>query len=165
MWLRDPFPRFDPDGDLHFASDIYIHNSTSLHNIPNAGFIHAKSNNRTIQFYKFWYAKKDDFPGEHDQPVLNKIKFDPFIKEIGLKYRFWDTIYVGGLCFPSKDFDVVVAMHANCCTDLKEKIHDIKLVLDDWKKYREKKSRSWSSLPSWKCGLIKSKKKRGGLQK
>ncbi|KAL8483745.1 hypothetical protein ACS0TY_026431 [Phlomoides rotata] len=167
MWLRDPFQRLDPEGDLNFASDIYRHNSTNLHNTPNAGFIYAKSNTRTIQFYKFWYAKKDDFPGGHDQPVLEKIKFDPFIQEMGVKIRFLDTAYVGGLCFPSKDLDVVVAMHANCCTVFKDKIHDIKLVLHDWKKYLENKTKSWASRSSWKCGLQEKPKTKiggGGVQ-
>ncbi|KAI3453937.1 hypothetical protein Pfo_010600 [Paulownia fortunei] len=135
MWLRDPFQRFYPDGDFQIACDLYKHNSTNLHNFPNGGFTYVKSNNRTIQFYKFWYIGKDYFPGKHDQDVFNMIKFNPFIVEIGLEIRFLDTAYFGGFCEPSKDLDLVVTMHANCCVGLKNKIHDIKMVIEDWKKY------------------------------
>ncbi|KAK6129841.1 hypothetical protein DH2020_036427 [Rehmannia glutinosa] len=135
MWLRDPFPRFYPDGDFQIACDLYKHNSTNLHNYPNGGFTYVKSNNRTIQFYKFWYTAKDYFPGKHDQDVFNKIKFNPFIDGIGLRVRFLDTAYFGGFCEPSKDLDLVVTMHANCCVGLKNKIHDIKMVIEDWKRY------------------------------
>ncbi|KAK4490875.1 hypothetical protein RD792_001590 [Penstemon davidsonii] len=152
MWLRDPFQRFYPDGDFQIACDHYWYNYTDLNNLPNGGFNYVKSNNRTIQFYKFWYTGKDYFPGKHDQDVLNMIKFDPFIKEIGLKMRFLDTVYFSGFCQPSKDLDLVITMHANCCVGLENKIHDIKMVIDDWKNYmansfgdeRNLSSRTWT---------------------
>ncbi|KAL3844358.1 hypothetical protein ACJIZ3_001761 [Penstemon smallii] len=135
MWLRNPFPRFYPGGDFQISCDRYRYNSTYLNNSPNGGFIYVKANNRTVQFYKFWYTGKDYFPGKHDQDVLDMIKLNPFIKEIGLKMRFLDTAYFGGFCQPSKDLDLVITMHANCCSSLERKIHDIKMVIEDWKKY------------------------------
>ncbi|KAL0312282.1 UNVERIFIED_CONTAM: hypothetical protein Sradi_5627500 [Sesamum radiatum] len=149
MWLRDPFQRFYRDGDFQIACDHYWYNSTDLNNSPNGGFNYVKSNNRTIQFYKFWYAGKDYFPGKHDQDVLNMIKFDPFIPQIGLEIRFLDTAYFGGFCEPSKDLDLVITMHANCCIGLENKIHDIKMVIEDWKKYM--------SLPSGSKGNLSSR--------
>ncbi|KAL0446684.1 UNVERIFIED_CONTAM: hypothetical protein Slati_1796300 [Sesamum latifolium] len=71
----------------------------------------------------------------HNQDVFNKIKFNLFILKIGLKIRFLDTAYFGGFCQPSKDLDLVVTMHANCCLGLENKIHDIKMVIEDWKRY------------------------------
>lgn len=152
MWLRDPFQRFYPDGDFQIACDHYWFNYTDLNNSPNGGFNYVRANNRTIQFYKFWYSGKDYFPGKHDQDVLNMIKLDPFIKKIGLEMRFLDTAYFGGFCEPSKDLDLVITMHANCCIGMENKIHDIKMVIDDWKKYmslpsgaeRNLSSRSWT---------------------
>ncbi|KAL7111976.1 hypothetical protein ACP275_05G123600 [Erythranthe tilingii] len=157
MWLRDPFPRFYPDGDFQIACDIYNHNSTDLGNLPNGGFTYVKSNNRTIQFYKFWYNGKDYFPGKHDQDVFNLIKFDPFISDIGLGIRFLDTAYFGGFCQPSKDLDLVVTMHANCCIGFEKKIRDIAMVIDDWKGYMGNHN---SGRVSWtaprECGLNKT---------
>ncbi|KAL6549727.1 hypothetical protein OROMI_020215 [Orobanche minor] len=151
MWLRDPFERFYPDGDFQIACDHYWSNYTDLNNSPNGGFNYVKSNDRTIRFYKFWYDGREYFPGRHDQDVLNLIKFDPFIQVIGLKIRFLDTAYFGGFCEPSKDLDLVITMHANCCIGLENKIHDIKMVIDDWKQYVSSSGGSkWnSSSNSW----------------
>ncbi|EYU37477.1 hypothetical protein ABFS82_01G049400 [Erythranthe guttata] len=135
MWLRNPFERFHPDGDFQIACDHYWFNYTDVNNSPNGGFNYVKSNNRTIQFYKFWHTGREYFPGKHDQDVLNAIKMNPFIKRIGLEMRFLDTAEFGGFCEPSKDLDRVVTMHANCCIGMENKIHDIKMVIDDWKRY------------------------------
>ncbi|KAL6544213.1 hypothetical protein OROGR_010710 [Orobanche gracilis] len=162
MWLRDPFPRFYPDGDFQIACDLYKHNSTNLDNYPNGGFTFVRSNSRTIRFYKFWYAARNYFPNKHDQDVFNKIKFDPFINEIGLRIRFLDTAYFGGFCEPSRDLDLVATMHANCCVGLGNKIHDIKMVIEDWKNYmaldignEKNSSRNMSWTGPWRCGLKK----------
>ncbi|GER49430.1 nucleotide-diphospho-sugar transferase family protein [Striga asiatica] len=151
MWLRDPFETFYPDVDFQIACDYYWFNSTDRSNSPNGGFNYVRSNNRTVQFYKFWYESRERFPGQHDQDVLNNIKFNPFIQDIGLEIRFLDTAHFGGFCEPSKDQDLVVTMHANCCIGLGNKIHDIRMVIDDWKKYlslssneRNLISRSWT---------------------
>lgn len=152
MWLRDPFPSFYPDVDFQIACDYYRHNSTNLGNFPNGGFKYVKANNRTVEFYKFWNRGKDYFPGKNEQDVLNIIKFFPFIQEIGLEMRFLDTAYFGGFCEPSKNLDLVITMHANCCIGMENKIHDINMLINDWKKYmetrargRNKKTMSWTS--------------------
>lgn len=135
MWFRDPFPRFHPKVDFQIACDYFRGNPSDLHNLPNGGFTFVKSNKKTIKFYKFWYNSKEKFPGLHDQDVLNKIKFDPFIREIGLKIRFLDTAYFGGFCQTSKDLNKVCTMHANCCVGLDNKVYDLEIMLDDWRKY------------------------------
>ncbi|CDO96806.1 unnamed protein product [Coffea canephora] len=135
MWFRDPLSHFYSDADFQIACDHYWYASTDLNNSPNGGFNYVKSNNRTVQFYKFWYTSKDRFPGQHDQDVLNGIKFDPSINEIGLKIRFLDTAFYGGFCEPSKDLNLVCTMHANCCIGLDNKIHDLRMIIEDWKKY------------------------------
>ncbi|KAH6760807.1 Nucleotide-diphospho-sugar transferase family protein [Perilla frutescens var. hirtella] len=151
MWLRNPFERFYPDGDFQIACDHYWAEYKDRSNSPNGGFNYVRSNNRTIQFYKFWYTGQFYFPGKHDQDVLNFIKLDPFISQIGLEMRFLDTAYFGGFCEPSKDLDLVITMHANCCIGLYNKLHDIKMVIDDWKRYmslpvdqRNSTIRSWT---------------------
>lgn len=151
MWFRDPFQYFYEDADFQIACDQFLYNSTDLNNSPNGGFAYVRSSNTTIQFYKFWYESKDTYPWSHDQHVLNKIKFDPFIGKIGLKIKFLDTAYFGGFCEPSKDLDVVCTMHANCCTSLDSKIHDLHMVIDDWKKYKAS-PRNSTRTESWTRG-------------
>lgn len=118
--------------------------------------MYVKSNSRSIQFYKYWQAKSKAFPGKHDQDVLNKIKFDSFIDEIGLDIRFLDTSYFGGFCEPSEDLDEVATMHANCCTKMKSKIHDIEMVIEDWKNYKMGRGDKKWTVPR-RCGMHKSK--------
>ncbi|XP_059275353.1 uncharacterized protein At4g15970-like isoform X1 [Lycium ferocissimum] len=135
LWLRQPFVHFYPDADFQISCDHYSYDYKNLNNSPNSGFHYVKSNQRTVQFYKFWYNAREAHPGKHDQDVLNMIKFNPFIKDIGLKIRFLDTALFGGFCEPSKDLNLVCTMHANCCIGIDNKMHDLTMALDDWEKY------------------------------
>ncbi|CAA7043764.1 unnamed protein product [Microthlaspi erraticum] len=135
MWFRNPFPRFYRYADFQIACDHYLGRSTDLENRPNGGFSFVRSNNRTILFYKFWYASRIKYPGYHDQDVLNFIKTEPFISHIGLSIRFLNTAYFGGLCEPSKDLNLVRTMHANCCFGMDSKLHDLGIMLQDWRDF------------------------------
>ncbi|KAI4357329.1 hypothetical protein L6164_001285 [Bauhinia variegata] len=135
MWFRDPFPKFYADTDFQIACDHFTGTSDDLENRPNGGFNFVKSNNRSVEFYNFWYASREVYPGFHDQDVLNFIKDHPFITNIGLKMRFLDTANFGGLCEPSKDLNQVCTMHANCCYGMDSKVNDLRVMLEDWKHY------------------------------
>ncbi|KAI7742530.1 hypothetical protein M8C21_031267, partial [Ambrosia artemisiifolia] len=135
MWFRDPFSQFDKDADFQVSCDVFNGNPLDLRNPPNTGFSYVKSNEKTIQLYKFWYKSRMTYPNLHDQDVFNKIKFDPFIQDLGIGIRFFETTYFGGFCQPSRDLNKVCTMHANCCVGLDNKVHDIEIMLDDWKKY------------------------------
>jgi Nucleotide-diphospho-sugar transferase len=129
MWFRDPFPHFHQDGDFQIACDHFTGDPVDIGNRPNGGFNYVKSNNSTVEFYKFWYNSHQKYPGYHDQYVLNCIKQDSFIAEIGIKIRFLSTDYFGGICEPSRDFRKVCTMHANCCIGLPSKVHDLGVML------------------------------------
>ncbi|KAE8707301.1 putative Myb family transcription factor [Hibiscus syriacus] len=135
MWFRDPFPRFFPDADFQISCDKFFGRSDDMENRPNGGFNYVKSNNRTIAFYKFWYSSRKIYPKYHDQDVLNKIKSEPLIRKMGLKIRFLDTAYFGGLCQHSRDLNVVCTMHVNCCVGMDRKLRDMKMMLQDWRAF------------------------------
>ncbi|CAO2043474.1 unnamed protein product [Urochloa humidicola] len=135
MWFRNPFPHFYPDVDLQIACDHYVGNATDLRNIANGGFSYVKSNERSIDFYSFWYSSRLRYPGYHDQDVFNAIKHDPYIVGIGLTIKFLSTQYFGGFCESSRDLNEVCTMHANCCIGLRSKIHDLSLMMEDWRSY------------------------------
>eukprot|EP00250_Pteridium_aquilinum_P018795 c24208_g4_i1 orf=401-1516(-) len=136
MWFRDPFLYISSDSDVQVACDAYLGYSKSLKNKANGGFIYARANKRSINFYKYWYMAREVFPGKHDQDVLNKIKKDDALAEIGLRLEFFDTKYISGFCQPSHDLEKVVTMHANCCYGLQNKLDDLRQILADWKKFR-----------------------------
>ncbi|GAB4848167.1 hypothetical protein Ancab_002834 [Ancistrocladus abbreviatus] len=158
MWFRDPFAHFHLDADFQIACDQFLGDSFDLANRPNGGFNHVKSNNRTIKFYKFWYSSRNKHPGYHDQDVLNVIKYDPYIQEIGLKIRFLDTANFGGFCEPSRDLNQVCTMHANCCYGMDSKLHDLRIMLQDWRQFMSlpptlKRSPSFSWRVPKNCSL------------
>lgn len=140
MWFRNPFHHFYQDTDFQIACDQFNGNTLDVNNAPNCGFNYVLSNNRTIQFYKFWYHSRKRYPGLHEQHVLNRIKIDPFINKIGLKMRFLDTTFFSGFCEPSKDYNQICTMHANCCKGLDNKVNDLNLVLQDWRGYTSRQN-------------------------
>ncbi|CAL5025770.1 unnamed protein product [Urochloa decumbens] len=56
-------------------------------------------------------------------------------KGIGLTIKFLSTKYFGGFCEPSRDLNEVCTMHANCCIGLRSKIHDLSIMMEDWRSY------------------------------
>ncbi|XP_014751242.1 uncharacterized protein At4g15970 isoform X2 [Brachypodium distachyon] len=139
MWKRLDFLRTVLEKGYSFifsiACDHYVGNATDLKSIANGGFNYVKSNDRTIEFYSFWYSSRLRYPGYHDQDVFNAIKHDPYVTDIGLKIKFLSTAYFGGFCEPSRDLNKVCTMHANCCIGLRSKIYDLRIMLDDWRSY------------------------------
>ncbi|OVA17515.1 Nucleotide-diphospho-sugar transferase [Macleaya cordata] len=157
MWFRDPFRHFAAPDELTIACDSYMGNPTDNKNRANGGFNYVKSNERTIEFYKYWYMARVLYPGKHDQHVFEIIKNHPAVNMMGFKIKYLDTAYFGGFCEPSKDLNKVTTMHANCCAGIEKKIHDLRLVLEDWKNFtalstEEKRLRGTSSEPSpWRA--------------
>ncbi|XP_027357335.1 uncharacterized protein At4g15970-like [Abrus precatorius] len=151
MWLRDPFNQFYLDADFQIACDFFNGYPNDLKNMPNGGFNYVKSNDRTVWFYKFWFNSRTAYPRLHDQDVLNKIKRNALISDMKLKIKFLSTSYFGGFCQPSKDLNEVTTMHANCCVGLENKVNDLKILLEDWKKYMAlSETQKKQSPPSWR---------------
>ncbi|XP_038894961.1 uncharacterized protein At4g15970-like [Benincasa hispida] len=152
MWLQDPFNHFYPDADFQIACDFFMGNSEDLNNNPNGGFVYVKANPKTVKFYKFWYESRTIYPGKHDQDVLNKIKHSPLISKIGLKLRFLDTANFGGFCQMGRDMNKMATVHANCCVGLENKVHDLRILLQDWSNFfnpTTADNKLASSTPSW----------------
>ncbi|CAN1754410.1 Uncharacterized protein At4g15970, partial [Linum perenne] len=153
LWFKNPFPHFDIAADFHISADVFTGNTSDDRNsLPSCGFMFFRSNVRTIRFHKFWYDTKFRFPiGTNEQDAFNRIKFDPFLDEIGLRIRFLDTDYFGGNCSPVRDLELACTMHANCLVGLETKLRYLRNVLDDWRRFaslRGTESRN-SSLYEW----------------
>ncbi|KAH0851141.1 hypothetical protein HID58_094965 [Brassica napus] len=58
------------------ACDRFFGDPYDSDNWVNGGFTYVKSNHRSIEFYKFWYKSRLDYPELHDQDVFNKIKHE-----------------------------------------------------------------------------------------
>ena len=97
MWSRNSLSHFYPDGDFQITRDNFTGDPDDLRINPNGGFTYVRSNTETIEFYKFWYAAREKHPGFHDQDVLNFIKRDPYVAELGIGIKFLNTELFGGL--------------------------------------------------------------------
>ncbi|KAL2936627.1 hypothetical protein RDABS01_028610, partial [Bienertia sinuspersici] len=153
MWLRNPYPYLsNHEYDIQTSCDTYNGREFDLDNLLNLGFMLVRSNSRTIEFYKFWISSRQRYPKLHEQNVFHKIKYNPILEKVGLNVRFLDTDYFGGFCSPSRDFNKVCTMHANCCVGLDKKLADLSTTLEDWKTYLSstKKKPYSSQLSRWR---------------
>lgn len=55
---------------------------------------------------------------------------------MGIQINYLDTDYFGGFCQQSEDVRKVITVHANCCAGLEDKLHDLRVVVEDWRKYK-----------------------------
>eukprot|EP00253_Pinus_taeda_P035090 PITA_35090 len=136
LWLRNPWEKLVEDADIQMTCDIYNGNPFDLKNSANTGFMYVRSNERTINFYRYWYLSRRFFPGWKEQDVLNILKRRREFARRRMKFIFLDTKYFGGFCERSQDLNDVYTMHANCCRGLKAKLIDLRDVVDDWAEYR-----------------------------
>ncbi|WVZ55316.1 hypothetical protein U9M48_005989 [Paspalum notatum var. saurae] len=139
VWFRNPVPHFYPDGDFQIACDHFTGDPDDLSNAPNGGFAYVL------------VRGEERHPGLHDQDVLNAIKRDPYVAELGVRIKFLSTDLFGGLCEPSRNMSRVCTMHANCCIGLRRKISDLNAMLQDWRRFvalpRDEKHSAFWTVP------------------
>ena len=160
MWLRNPFPRLtlNQSVDLQISTDDFNGDEWSESNYINTGFYMIKSNNKTIQLFGMWYARRNNSNGLKEQDVLDGMQKDGVFRDLGVKARFLDSLYFSGFCKESKDFEVVTTVHATCCRSIHAKVADLTVVLHDWLRFKnsptnETSTFQWSShiacMHSW----------------
>ncbi|CAN1754416.1 Uncharacterized protein At4g15970 [Linum perenne] len=153
LWFRNPFPNFNKEADFEVSADRNKGTTPDRNDDPSCGFMFFRSNARTLKFHKFWYESRfrfEDGDKLHDQHVFDRIKFDPFLDEIGLRIRSLDTDYFGGNCSPVRDLNLACTMHANCLIGLETKLRYLRMVLDDWKHFATLPAESRNSTTySW----------------
>lgn len=135
MWLNNPFQHIDPLLEMTIASEVFTGDPKSSSNKADTGFFFVKSNEIALEFLKYWELSTAIYPGRDAQSQLELIKEDDVVKvRLGPRIKYLDTALYGGFCQPNKDMSQIHTMHANCCEDLESKIHDLRFVLDDWRR-------------------------------
>ncbi|XP_072973882.1 uncharacterized protein At4g15970-like [Typha angustifolia] len=135
IWFRDPFLEISVAAHITISSDIFYGDPNDLGNRANGGFLYAKSSSKTIEFFDNWYLAREKYPGKNEQDIFDYIKHE-FSTKFDLKIRFLDTAYIGGFCDAKKDFSKLCTFHANCRVGLKSKLHDLREIFEEWKKYK-----------------------------
>ncbi|KAI5002865.1 uncharacterized protein At4g15970-like [Hordeum vulgare subsp. vulgare] len=136
LWLRNPFRHISIYADMAISTDRFNGGAEDLKNAPNTGFYYVRSTNRTVEMLSRWRAARSRFrPKAHDQEVFEAIKGEFVAGELQIKLVFLDTVLFDGFCEYHGEMDRVCTMHANCCLRLGTKMHDLRNVVADWKKY------------------------------
>ncbi|XP_072992734.1 uncharacterized protein At4g15970-like [Typha latifolia] len=150
VWFRSPFQHINANSDIVLSCDKFFGNPEDLWNFPNTGFIYMKSNRKNIEALKYWNQARKKFPTLNEQRVFNEIKRE-IASQLQVRMQFVDSAVFGGFCDPARDLNKICTMHAACCVGVGAKLHDLRSVLDDWRKYtalpveeREKGGFTWT---------------------
>lgn len=152
MWLRTPFPHIHPSRDLTVPCETVSGDLQGVGNELDSGLFYVKSSEFSIELFKYWKLEGVMFPNSHAESLCEEIWINQRIVEmIEGQIRFLNTSNFGGFCQPSKDVSEIYTMHANCCDSVESKVHDLKLVLDDWRNFKAPSSKTSSGVLSWRA--------------
>ncbi|XP_040932058.1 uncharacterized protein At1g28695 [Gossypium hirsutum] len=135
MWLRNPLSKLVPDIELSIACELYLMDAETYGISGGGGFFHLKTNERTYQFMKNLNLKRVLYPDSEHQSLCKVSGNNGFIDLIRIKVSYFSE-------------NQIYTIQANCCEDIDSKIHDLKLVLDDWRKFKELSANNASSKRS-----------------
>jgi Nucleotide-diphospho-sugar transferase len=135
LWFRDILKFVSVYYDITLSSDLFFGRPEDIGNFPNTGLFYVKSTAKNAEVLNYWYEARNRFPGKNEQMVFNEIKKE-LVDQFQTKMRFVETNYLCGFCNYGKDLNKVYTMQSNCCVGLKNKVNDLRGVLDDWKKYK-----------------------------
>ncbi|KAF7148954.1 hypothetical protein RHSIM_Rhsim03G0156000 [Rhododendron simsii] len=133
LWLRNPISILSSNETIDFQIATDFFNGSNSDHLNN-GFSFVRSNNKTISLFDYWYVQRKDYGGCTGQFVLVKLLKNGLFKDLGLTFRFKDTLYFSGFWEKSRDVGVVVTVHANCCHTTSAKVDDLTTVIHHWKR-------------------------------
>nr|CDM85744.1 unnamed protein product [Triticum aestivum] len=134
--LRNPFRRIPVYADMSVSSDDYsAARAHPLDNPLNTGLYYVKATSRGVRMLEHWRAARARFPGAHDQSVFHNIKRE-LVQKLGVAIEPLDTVYFGGFCEYHDDLARACTMHADCCVGVDNKVHDLRDIAADWRRYR-----------------------------
>jgi hypothetical protein len=93
-----------------------------------------------LEFLKHWKLSKILYPTTNVEESLcaTILHNEDLVEMYGFRVHHVDTDHFGGFCQLNNDIlEKAYTIHANCCDDLTSKVHDLRIVLDDWFRFRE----------------------------
>ncbi|KAK6912986.1 Nucleotide-diphospho-sugar transferase [Dillenia turbinata] len=150
MWFRSPLTHFVSGGDITTSCNYYTDGAGNRIERADGGIRFVWSKEKSVYFYQYADVMTHLYPNLDEQTI-----FESTIREMGdMRVEYVDTDYFGGFCQPSKDISKVCTMQANCCENTEKKVHNLSLLLDEWKNYTalspERREAAESSF-SWKA--------------
>ncbi|KAF7819436.1 nucleotide-diphospho-sugar transferase family protein [Senna tora] len=148
MWLRSPLSHFHTLKELSISCDFSSYEQRGG-NVQDGGLFYLKASVASLEFFKLWNVRKVQYPNSQVDKsfCMNIMKSRDAIEAYGVRIQYVSATYFGGFCQLNKDkFSEAYSMHANCCEELRSKVHDLKLVLDDWINFRSHSSKNYTAL-------------------
>ncbi|KAK4282258.1 hypothetical protein QN277_013655 [Acacia crassicarpa] len=149
MWLRSPLSHFHPQNELSISCDLSSYEQSGG-NAQDGGLFFLKSTAISIEFFKYFNFMKVLYPNSRASKSLCSyiVQSEDVVAAYGFRIQYVNTTYFGEFCHRNKyQFREVYSMHANCCEDLRSKVHDLKLTLHDWINSRARSSDNYTSKP------------------
>ncbi|KQJ90879.2 uncharacterized protein At4g15970 [Brachypodium distachyon] len=141
VWFRNPLLRIPVGADIAISADRFGGDDPyDVWKQTNGGFVSARSNTRTLAFFKVWHEARKAYPGQNEQDVFEKVKHE-LSTRVGAAVHFVDTAHFGGFCEPKKDFRQLCTFHGNCVKGLKWKLEKLQGVMDEWKQFKDARDR------------------------
>lgn len=152
MWLRSPFE------DMHSAHEITIPCNFDSSDAQggslrsDSGLFYMKSNDFSVEIFRYWKVEGVLYPNSYVETLCSEVLINQEIFEmLGGRIRFLNTDYYGGFCQPSNNVSEVYTIHGNCCDNIESKVYDLRLVLDDWRKFNALSSNDSLGLFPWRA--------------
>ncbi|KAK7395900.1 hypothetical protein VNO78_16488 [Psophocarpus tetragonolobus] len=143
LWLRSPFRNLNPVTELTISCNVLSDGQRGSYLLDD-GIFFLKANGIALEFFRYWKLTKFLYPNDpFEESLCTMIKERHEIAKLyGFRVQHVNTSYFGGFCELNKDIlKEAYTIQANCCDDLKSKVHDLKIVLDDWIRFRKRASR------------------------
>ncbi|XP_015893799.4 uncharacterized protein At4g15970 [Ziziphus jujuba] len=152
MWLRSPFEDIHGTKEITIPCDIDSDDAQGGSNTPDSGLFYVKSNEFSIEIFRYWKVEGVLYPNSHVDTLCNEVMINQeFIGMLGGGITFLSTDYYGGFCQPSYNLSEVYTIHGNCCDSIESKVYDLRLVLDDWRKFNALSSSDGLGFFPWRA--------------
>ncbi|KAL5057231.1 hypothetical protein RYX36_028835, partial [Vicia faba] len=143
LWLKSPLVNFYPQFELSISCN-FVSDGERVHSVQEGGIFFMKANDVTLGFLKHWKLTNVLYPNSNlEESMCATLElYDDLVDIYGFRVHRTDTNHFGGFCQTYNDMlEEAYTIHANCCDDLKSKVHDQRIVLDDWIRFRNRVSK------------------------
>ncbi|KAE8706289.1 hypothetical protein F3Y22_tig00110402pilonHSYRG00094 [Hibiscus syriacus] len=144
MWLRNPLSKLEPNSDLSIRCELYPIDAKTFGIKGDGGFFHLKANARTIEFIRICNMNRVLYPDSEHQSLCKISEKEEYVGLIGVDVSYFGEESFCRLCLPC-GLNQILTVQANCRDNIDSKIHDMKLVLDDWRNFLQLSSNNVSS--------------------
>lgn len=137
MWLRNPVSHIPDKKELVIACYFYSVDPPSISKVEEGGFFYLKANEISLEYFKYWELQKVLYPNSQNESLCEAAVTYPSLETFGVRTEYLEESHFNGFCQPRRNMSQIVTIRANCCDSVQSKVHDMKLLLEDWRHFTE----------------------------